>query len=84
MSCSYILKENLMQRNATNLVFNLQGLKTSIYLYKKGLERRVNGKSIIGILSGHFTQGEIIKILIDAPEQMSRVKEIFNNYGEEI
>lgn len=84
MSFSYHLNTNLMQRNATNLVFNLQQLKTSIYLYKQGLERRVNGKSIIGILSGHFIQGETIKIFIDNPEQLSRVKEIFNNYGDEV
>lgn len=84
MSCSYILKENLMQRNAANLAFSLSNLKTDIYLYKKGLNRRVNGKSILGILSGHFIQGEIIKILINSPEQLSRVKEIFNNYGDEV
>ena len=83
VSCSYKLNLTLWNRNAANLVFALSELPTSVFLYKE-YGRRINGKSLIGILSGHFLQGDTIKILIDNPEQMSRVKSIFNQYGEEI
>lgn len=83
VSCSYKLNLTLWNRNAANLVFALSELPTSVFLYKE-YGRRINGKSLIGILSGRFLQGDTIKILIDNPEQMSRVKSIFNQYGEEI
>ena len=72
-----------MSRNATSLVYSLNELQTSVFLYKE-YERRINGRSLIGVLSGHFLQGDTIKILIDNPEEMSRVKEIFNEYGTEV
>lgn len=83
VSCSYKLNLTLWNRNAANLVFALNELPTSVFLYKE-YGRRINGKSLIGILSGRFLQGDTIKILIDNPEEMSRVKSIFNQYGEEI
>ena len=83
VSCSYKLNLTLWNRNAANLVFALSELPTSVFLYKE-YSRRINGKSLIGILSGRFLQGDTIKILIDNPEQMSRVKSIFNQYGKEI
>ena len=77
MTCAYKLNDNLLERNAANLVFSLKEINSSIFLYREN-ERRVNGKSLIGILSSHFMQGETIKILIDNSEELSRVKEIFN------
>ena len=53
MSCEYYLTQNLLQRNAASLVFQLNELSTAVYLYREN-ERRVNGKSFIGILSGKF------------------------------
>ena len=83
MSCSYKLNLTLWNRNAANLVFALSELPTSVFLYKE-YGRRINGKSLIGILSGRFLQGDTIIILIDNPEEMSRVREIFNNFGTEV
>lgn len=83
MSCSYYLNENLLERNAANMVFALKELPTSIFLYREQ-GRRINGKSLIGILSARFMQGETVRILIDNPEELSRVKEIFNEIGTEI
>jgi phosphotransferase system HPr-like phosphotransfer protein len=54
MIVKYYLKENLLQRNAANLSFNLNEISDSIYIYRNNDERKVNGKSLIGILSGHF------------------------------
>lgn len=78
MSCEYYLTTNLLQRNAASLVFQLNELSTAVYLYKPNDERRVNGKSFVGVLSGKYLQGETIKILIDKPEELSRVKRIFD------
>lgn len=81
--CAYKLNNNLLERNAANLVFSLKDINSSIFLYREN-ERRVNGKSLIGILSSRFIQGETIKILIDNSEELSRVKEIFNEVGTEV
>ena len=83
MTCAYELNDNLLERNAANLVFSLKEINSSIFLYREN-ERRVNGKSLIGILSSRFMQGETIKILIDNSEELSRVKEIFNEIGTEV
>ena len=83
MICAYKLNDNLLERNAANLVFSLKEINSSIFLYREN-ERRVNGKSLIGILSSHFIQGETIKILIDNSEELSRIKEIFNEVGTEV
>ena len=83
MTCAYKLNYNLLERNAANLVFSLKEINSSIFLYREN-ERRVNGKSLIGILSSHFIQGETIKILIDNSEELSRIKEIFNEVGTEV
>ena len=83
MTCAYKLNDNLLERNAANLVFSLKEINSSIFLYREN-ERRVNGKSLIGILSSRFMQGETIKILSDNSEELSRVKEIFNEVGTEV
>lgn len=83
MTCAYKLNSNLLERNAANLVFSLKEINSSIFLYREN-ERRVNGKSLIGILSSRFTQGETIKILIDNSEELSKIKEIFNEVGTEV
>ena len=83
MTCTYKLNHNLLERNAANLVFSLKEINSSIFLYREN-ERRVNGKSLIGILSSRFMQGETIKILIDNSEELSRVKETFNEIGTEV
>lgn len=62
MIIKYYLKENLLQRNAANLSFELNEIQDSIYLYRDNDERRVNGKSLIGIFSGHFIQNDFINI----------------------
>ena len=83
MDCAYYLNQNLLERNAANMVFSLKEIPSSIFLYRE-YGRRVNGKSLIGILSARFMQGETIKILVDNPDEMSRVKEIFNEIGTEV
>lgn len=77
----YRLTTNLLQRNAANLVFSLKEIPESIFIYRATDERRVNGKSLIGVLSGHFLSNEVIII---ETENRSRVREIFNEFGNEV
>ena len=44
----------------------------------------MNGKSLVGILSARFMQGETIKILIDNPDEMGRIRSILNEIGTEV
>lgn len=73
MKKEYRLNYNLFKRNAANLVFSLNELPDSIYIYRNNDERRINGKSLIGILSGHFLKNEIITIEANNFENWSRV-----------
>lgn len=84
MKKEYRLNYNLFKRNAANLVFSLNEIPDSIYIYRNNDERRINGKSLIGILSGHFLKNEIITIEANNFENWSRVQEIFKNYGDEV
>lgn len=84
MSLSYKLNKDLLHRNAAQLVFSFNELPYSVFLYKQDIGRRINGKSLIGVLSGRFLKGEIIDIIINGAEDWSRVKEILNNFGTEV
>ena len=79
----YKLNSNLQSRSAAQLVFKLNDLSTAVFLQKKDEERRINGKSLIGVLSGKFLEGDIIKIIIDNPSKVNEIKQIFNDYGVE-
>ena len=83
MSCTYYLNQNLLGRNAANIVFSFKEIRASIFLYREN-DRRVNAKSFIGLLSARFMQGETIKILIDNPDEMSRIRSILNEVGTEV
>ena len=80
MDCTYYLKQNLLGRNAANIVFSFKEIRASIFLYREN-GRRVNAKSLVGILSAHFMKGETIKVLTDDPEEMSRIQSILNEFG---
>lgn len=80
MDCTYYLKQNLLGRNAANIVFSFKEIRASIFLYREN-GRRVNAKSLVSILSAHFMEGETIKVLTDDPEEMSRIQSILNEFG---
>ena len=53
MDCTYYLTQNLSERNAANLVSSLKEINSSVFLYRAN-DRRVNRKSLVGILSARF------------------------------
>lgn len=83
MNFSYKLNKNLLARNAAQLVFALSEVNSTVTLRRKD-SNSVNGKSLVGVLSGHFLYDEIVTVFIDTVEELSRVKEIFNEYGVEV
>lgn len=43
----------------------------------------INGKSLVGILSGNLKKGDQIKISIEKEEDLNKVKLYFNEVGKE-
>ena len=68
-------------RNAANLVNSLRELESSVFIYKDS-GRKVNGKTLVGVLSEHFLKDEVIKIIFSNFEEQSRIQSIFQNYGK--
>lgn len=84
MNFSYKLNQNLLGRNAAQLVAELNLLHSGIAIYRKEATTCINAKSLVGVLSGYYKYGDIITIFVDDIEDTSRVKEIFNEYGTEV
>ena len=60
------------ERNVQNFVAETEKLNSLIYLETKKDERRINGKSILGILSLKLKKGDEFKIIL------------FNSFEEEM
>ena len=84
MNFQYKLKQNLLGRNAAQLVAEINLLHSSVSIYRKEATTCINAKSLVGILSGYYKIGDIITIYVDDVEDVSRVKEILNEYGTEL
>lgn len=81
MKLRYKLKCDVVARAAAILCQDLSLLSSSIYI--QGNNKTINGKSIIGILSGQYRMGDIITIIYDKEEDLDKIKEIFNELGGE-
>lgn len=81
MTIKYKLKKDIVARVATQLNFELNTIKDSIFIIKNN--RCFNGKSLIGILTNNLRYEDIITIETSM-ENISRIKEIFNTIGEEV
>lgn len=84
MTFSYKLNQHLLGRNAAQLVYQLKELHTSVSIQRKDSESYVNAKSLVGLLSGCYKIGDVITVFIDEVEDQSRVKELLNEYGNEL
>ena len=81
MIIKYKLKTNLLGRVAAQLVWELNQIDTSINIIS---ERMVNGKSLVGILSGNLRYGREIEILFEKEEFLNKIIEVFNEVGDKI
>lgn len=75
------LTDNLNNRNAANLVNSLRELSSSVFIYKDS-GRKVNGKTLVGLLSGNFSINEIINVNFSNLDELSRLQSIFSYYGK--
>ena len=75
------LTDNLNNRNAANLVNSLRELSSSVFIYKDS-GRKVNGKTLVGLLSGNFSINEIINVNFSNLDELSRLYSIFSYYGK--
>lgn len=83
ITTSYKLSKDLIARTATMLNWNLQKVPSSIEIINKE-GRKVNGKSLVGILSGQFRKNDEIKIIIGNIKDLNLAKSYFNEVGKEI
>ena len=58
ISDTIICNKDFNERNVQNFVEETEKLNSLIYLETKKDERRINGKSILGILSLKFKKGD--------------------------
>lgn len=79
----YKVNTNIWGRPAALLNWNLNKISSSLYLITED-ERMINGKSMIGLLSGAFKEGSHIKILIEKEEEVNQIKQYFNEIGKEV
>lgn len=77
-------KNGLHTRPAANVVKLTSKFKADVYLVKDGM--KVNGKSIIGVMTLAAEYGSFIKVItdgIDEEEAMNKLEELFSNgFGE--
>lgn len=58
----YRLLKNMVGRNATTFNYFINTYKGSIFFKKEKEERKINVKSLIGLLSGNFKEGDIVTL----------------------
>lgn len=81
----YKLNKDLVARAAVILNWNLKTIKSNINLINiDNSNRMVNAKSLVGILSGQFREGNQIEVLVENKEDLMKVKSYFNEVGKEI
>ena len=52
---------DIIGRNAHRLVYKLQEFKSSVYFMTEG--RRINAKSLLGLLSANIKVGDIVQVI---------------------
>lgn len=91
MSNNFTVKRNLNGRDVQNTVYKLQNINSGIYI--ANIDRQVNAKSIIGVLSLHLQVGDIIRITLlnnnsenpnSVKNDMDKVVKIFENIGVDV
>lgn len=74
---------NIWGRAAAQLNWNLNKISSPLYLVSED-GRMINGKSMIGLLSGSFKANSLIKILVEKEEDVKEIKQYFNEIGREV
>ena len=75
---SYKLLKNLTGRAASQFNWGLNSISHQVYLQIHD-GRIINGKSLIGLLSGHFLKDDIIEIATYTQEDAIKIEKIIND-----
>ena len=79
MSISYKLTKDLVGRAAAQLSWKLSEINSGVSIAKTKI---INGKSLVGVLSGHFRFNDIVTVTFDNAEEVEAIKEIFTEVGD--
>lgn len=82
ITIKYKLNKDIIARTAANFVWELNNCESSIYVINNN--RKINGKSLIGVLSGQLLEGSEIKVWVDKEEDLEKVESCFNKFGVKI
>lgn len=80
MSFQCKLKQNVTGRCAAQLNWAIKPLKSNIRVFNQD-GRMVNGKSLVGLLSGQMKAGDLITVSFDQEEEEQKIKYYFNELG---
>ena len=83
ISVTYKLTADVIARAANLLNWNLKTVNSSVDIINAE-GRKVNGKSLVGLLSGKLRKNDEIKVIVDHIEDLPIVKSYFNEVGKEI
>lgn len=72
---SYRLKKDLFGRVASQFNWELNGVEHQVFLRIHD-GRIINGKSLIGLLSGRFVKGDIIEIATYTQEEQKTIAKV--------
>ena len=79
----YRLDKNVAARAASILNWDLNSIVSPVHIINTE-GRMINGKSLIGLLSGNLKAGDRIEIVLEKEEDLSRLRFSFNKVGKEI
>ena len=82
MKLHYKLKQDIVARIASNLAWELGQMKSSVRISCE--KRDINGKSLVGLLTGYFRFGEEITVTFDEEKYLEQIKDLFKEIGDEI
>jgi catabolite repression HPr-like protein len=75
------LKTGLQARPAALFVQEANRFSSDIYLEKDG--KKVNGKSIMGLMSLAISTGSVIKLIADGPDENEAIEKLANYVQKE-
>lgn len=84
ISDTIVCNKDFSERNVKNFVAETEKLNSLIYLETKKDERRINGKSILGILSLKLKKGDEFKIILfncfeeEMQPELDKILEVIN------
>jgi phosphotransferase system HPr-like phosphotransfer protein len=74
------LEQNITGRAAAQLNWAIKLLKSNIRVINKD-GRMIDGKSLVGLLSGQMKIGDLITISFDKKEEEQKIKSCFKELG---